>query len=99
MDQQPPRFELGRTVATPGALRCLAGSGQTPIELLRRHLAGDRGDLCAEDSARNDESVEDGCRVLSAYTLKSGEKVWVITEAVGDDGRRASTCVLLPEEY
>ena len=41
----------------------------------------------------------DGSRILSAFRLKTGVKVWVLTEAVGDDGKRASTCLLLPEEY
>jgi hypothetical protein len=30
---------------------------------------------------------------------EGGTKFWVITEAVGDDGRRAATTVLLPDEY
>jgi hypothetical protein len=38
--------------------------------------------------------VREGSRVLSAYTLKTGVKFWIITEA-----DRSSTCVLLPEEY
>jgi hypothetical protein len=28
-----------------------------------------------------------------------GVKIWIITEAAGDDGNRASTCILLPDEY
>ena len=31
-------------------------------------------------------------------TLK-GEKFWIITEAVDDQGRRAVTTILLPDEY
>lgn len=30
---------------------------------------------------------------------QSDALLWVITEAVGDDGLRESTCVLLPDEY
>ena len=40
-----------------------------------------------------------GSRLLSAYRTLRGEKLWIITEAVGEDGRRASSCLLLPEEY
>ena len=96
-----PSFSLGRVVATPGALEALAKAGQAPAELLSRHLRGDWGDLDAEDAARNDAALDpaDGSRLLSAYRLTTGEKVWVISEAVGDDGRRASTCLLLPDEY
>lgn len=36
---------------------------------------------------------------MSAYTLTSGEKLWVITEAADDDGNRICTTLLLPDEY
>jgi hypothetical protein len=50
--------------------------------------------VCPEDWAENDLSVREGFRILSAYTLKSGVKIWVITEA-----DRSVTTILLPEEY
>ena len=62
---------------------------------VERHLF----DWGVEDAARNDAALADGGRVLLAYTLRTGVRIWVITEAVGDDGRRASTCLLLPDEY
>ena len=86
-------LELGRVVATPGAIKELKRAGQTSSEFLNRHLSGDWGDLCSEDRQLNDEAIEDGARVLSAYILNTGEKIWVITEA-----DRSSTCLLLPSE-
>lgn len=94
-----PKFTLGQVVATPGALEALAKAGQTPHELLARHLRGDWGDLDAEDAALNDEAIKDGSRLLSAYVLKTGEKVWIITEADDDSGHRAASTLLLPDEY
>lgn len=94
-----PKFELGKSVATPGALDALAEAGQAAGELLDRHLAGDWGDLDPEDVALNDAALIDGSRILSAYNLRTGIKVWVITEAADDDGRREATTLLLPEEY
>ncbi len=94
-----PRFSLGQVVATPGALEEIRGGGQSPAEFLTRHAACDWGDLDEEDRCLNEEALIDGSRLLSAYTTRKGVKLWVITEAVGDDGRRASTCLLLPEEY
>lgn len=94
-----PKFEPGQVVATPGALESLKTSGQAPYDFLRRHLRGDWGDVCDEDRRLNDLALQDGSRLLSAYTTSKGERLWIITEAVGDDGRRASTCILLPEEY
>jgi hypothetical protein len=89
-----PLFTLGRVVATPGALAALEASGESLSDYLTRHLSGDWGDVDAEDARENELSLKRGWRLLSAYTLKSGTKIWVITEA-----DRSSTCILLPEEY
>ena len=88
------RFLLGQVVSTPGALDALLMAGQTPTVFLQRHLAGDWGDVDDDDRCENDRSVSNGCRLLSAYTLATGEKLWVITEA-----DRSSTTILLPSEY
>jgi len=93
------KFGPGRLLATPGALEALERAGQEPLYFLERHVGGDWGEVDAEDGKLNDEAVRDGSRILSAYRTLQGEKLWIITEAVGDDGRRASTCILLPEEY
>ena len=52
-----------------------------------------------EDRETNRQAVQRGGRVFSRYCLTSTVRVWVITEAVNDDGVRASTCILLPSEY
>ena len=89
-----PRFSLGRLVATPGALRAFEASGERPLPYIDRHLFGDWGDLDAEDCATNEDAIRLGLRILSAYHLKDGAKLWIITEA-----DRSSTCLLLPDEY
>ena len=94
-----PRFELGRVVATPASLRALEESGQTPQEFLHRHVHGDWGDLSDGDCEANEEALRDGSRILSAYITGDGTKIWIITEAMDDRGRRAATTILLPEEY
>ena len=99
LSEKYPDWRLGQLVATPGALEALAQSGQTPDFFLIKHLSGDFGDLDAEDRAANDQALRDGSRLLSAYRTLKGVKIWIITEAVGDDGQRASTCILLPYEY
>ena len=87
-------FPPGQIVATPGALDALRGSGPALAVLLARHLSGQWGDLDAHDQQANDAALRDGSRLLSAYTLDDGTRIWVITEA-----DRSSTCVLLPSEY
>lgn len=94
-----PLFKLGQVVATPGAAEALQAAAQSPWEFLRRHVAGDWGDVCADDGKANDEAVKDGSRILSAYTTKADTKVWVITEAADDNGQRAATTILLPSDY
>jgi hypothetical protein len=64
------------------------------MEFLSRHVAGDWGQVDPVDAAENELSVKEGFRILSASTLRSGTRIWIITEA-----DRSSTCVLLPEEY
>ena len=94
-----PKFELGQTVATPGALDALEESDQSPAEFLKRHLRCEQGDLCNEDHELNGEALEDGSRILSAYRTTKGVKLWVITEAENGNGHRSATTLLLPSEY
>jgi hypothetical protein len=89
-----PRFALGHLVATPGAVGAFTQAGEQPAAFIRRHAAGDWGDLDREDREENERSIKEGLRILSSYRLSDGTKIYVITEA-----DRSSTCVLLPEEY
>jgi len=88
------KFQPGQIVATPGALEAFRASGESPLTFLERHLAGDWGDLSSEDIAENELSLVHGFRLLSAYHLSDGTRVWIITEA-----DRSVTTFLLPEEY
>lgn len=88
------RFELGKCVATPGALDQMEKAEVSYFDLLRRHVTGDWGELDREDKAANDAALVRGGRIFSAYNLPKGGRVWVITEA-----DRSSTCILTPREY
>jgi len=87
-------FELGRIVATPGALEAFREAGELEFPYLMKHLLGDWGEVDPNDRRANDKALKDGTRVLSAYTLADGTRIWIITEA-----DRSSTCLLLPSEY
>lgn len=100
IDVKKPLFKLGQVLATPGALEALEQAGQSVWEFLSRHLVGDWGIVDDDDKASNRVSLQDGSRLLSAYLLKDGQtKVWIITEATDDHGKRAATTLLLPDEY
>jgi hypothetical protein len=75
-------------------LEALAEAQQEPLDFLARHVTGDWGQLDNEDKAQNDFSVKYGLRILSAYTLQTGERIWLITES-----DRSATTILLPSEY
>lgn len=62
--------------------------------LITRHVSGDWGQLDAEDREANEQALVYGARLLSAYELATGERVWIITEA-----DRSATTILLPREY
>jgi hypothetical protein len=87
-------FPLGQVVATPGALHAFALKEEHPLPYLSRHARGEWGEVCREDALLNDQALEGGGRLFSAYKLRDGTKIWIITEA-----DRSSTCILLPEEY
>lgn len=86
------RFALGRTVITPAALDIL--HSEDVHDALRRHAGGDWGEVCQEDWAENDLSLEEGFRLLSVYRDRHDRKFWIITEA-----DRSATTILLPDDY
>lgn len=95
---ESPLFNLGHVVATHGALKLLEEQCVQAATLLNRHVHGGWCEMEVEDRKANIAAVKNGGRVFSSYCL-GGHKLWVITEAVDDDGLRASTCILLPSEY
>jgi hypothetical protein len=88
------RFQLGRILATPGALAALTAAQVHPLKLLTRHAHGDWGDLHEFDRDANELALRQGLRILSAYALPTGDRIWIITEA-----DRSVTTFLTPEEY
>ena len=89
-----PLFRLGKIVATPGAIDALVEAQTSAWQLLSRHVSGDFGEVDAEDRQANLDAIKDDARILSAFTVKTGQRLYVITEA-----DRSSTCVLRVEDY
>lgn len=90
----PSKFVLGHVVATPRALIALTEAQDSFRTYLSRHASGDWGEVSREDAAENELSLLAGFRLLSAYQIKDGTRIWIITEA-----DRSATTILLPEEY
>ena len=60
--------------------------------------------LIARDVKANESALKTGLRLLSSYPLRSGEVLWIITEAVdiefgGKPTHRELTTLLLPADY
>lgn len=89
-----PLFPLGRTVTTPGALALLDHAGVNASTLLIRHQNGEFGDIDEADRVANANAIRNHTRILSAYVLGRGIRIWIITEA-----DRSVTTLLLPDEY
>jgi hypothetical protein len=86
---------LGKVCGTFGALVAFAGALDEDLNsYLTRHANGDWGEVDDHDRKANEHALEHGLRVLSAYTLSTGERIWIITEA-----DRSVTTILLPSEY
>jgi hypothetical protein len=97
---EPPLFELGRVLCTPGIQALITRDLIRPGSLLARHVRGDWG--VSSDPGLNDDAVKHGDRIFSVYPIDPdqpckghGENtIWIITEA-----DRSATTLLLPEEY
>lgn len=87
-------FQTGQVLATPGALCALGEAHVGAALLLARHQFGDWGEVGAADWELNNRALREGTQLLSAYTLPTGVRLWVITE-----GDRRLTTLLLPSEY
>ena len=93
------KFSLGRIVWTRGVNDRVAVD--TPfakyvLDCLKRHANCDWGEIDDEDKQRNNEALENGERLFSAYMNRGDQnsKVWIITEA-----DRSVTTILFPGEY
>jgi hypothetical protein len=77
------KFELGRVVATPGAIELAEEKGISLTHLLALHVIGEWGNLDAHDKRMNEQALKDGSRLLSSYG-ENGDKLYVITDAATD---------------
>jgi hypothetical protein len=86
------KFNLGRLVITTNALEAIPADDI--CNAINRHVCGDWGDLDPADRTENEQALQNGFHVMSAYYTSNGTKFFVLTEA-----RRTVTTVLLPADY
>ena len=90
--ESAPKFPPGRVVITDHAAKEI--SPEDIALALRRHVQGDWGDLEAHNRRENERALLQRCRLLSAYSSRTGLRFWIITEP-----DRSATTILLPEDY
>ena len=84
-----PLFPLGEILLSPGVIALEIDI----FALLRRHQAGDWGDICPEDIKANDKAVTDGEAILSQYpiTTRFGQRQMLIIMSEEDRSRTVAT--------
>jgi hypothetical protein len=91
------KFNPGRLVVTRGVNNLMAHDEKFAMHVqlsLKRHLAGDWGDVCDEDRIANELALKEGARLFSVYQREELPKICVITE-----WDRSVTTTLFPDEY
>jgi hypothetical protein len=74
------RFFPGQVVATFSALSALQDAGGEAFAYLKRHLAGDWGEMKRVERETNERAIREQARILSRYALASGVEILIITE-------------------
>jgi hypothetical protein len=93
--ERPKRsFRLGCKCTTQAALEAIQKSGQDPEQFVRRHAAGDFGDVSEEVKELNESAIKENDTIISVYQTKLGQTIWVVTDCF-----RTETVILLPAEY
>lgn len=87
------KFPLGQLRATPGATAALKRAEQDSGLFLDRHAAGDWGEVDTSGWRANEDALKHGGRLLSRYSTKRRERIYIITTA----DRSATTLRLLGE--
>jgi hypothetical protein len=57
------------------------GHPEVEYRVIVRHMNLDPGSLGADDQLQNLRAVREGTRGFSAYELRDGIRIWIITEA------------------
>ena len=88
-----PCFLLGRLHLTPGVGAALKEARRRLGELLALHQGGVWGEVGIDRIVENERACESEDEIISAFTLRTGDKVWLVT-----DGSRQYTAVFLASE-
>jgi hypothetical protein len=89
------RFLVGEVIVSPAAARAISqpGNKEFASTLVDCHQCGVWEEVPPEVVKANDRACDEGDDIISVYSLRSGERVWVVT-----DGQRQWTALLLDSD-
>lgn len=94
---QVKRIKLGQVYGTKRVMQLIPEEALAMY--LTRHLFCDWGDVCDEDQRANEQALETGDRLLSAYVVPDVGRIYIITDAENDECERVSSTVMFCDEY
>ena len=92
-ENHQPVFPLGQIFVTQNAMEALDKNGRNGSRLFLRHSQCDWGDVSDEVAKCNDNALNTGGKLESAYLLEDGTEIRITTEA-----DRSISCCCLPSE-
>ena len=91
------KFNPGQMVITRGVNDLIASNEEFAKHVMlsmKRHVAGDWGEVCDEDRVTNEFALQQGDRLFSVYKKEGVPTIWIITE-----WDRSVTTALFQDEY
>ena len=86
----PGLFPIGNRWLTPEALVAFLAADQDPDLFIRRHSQGDWGEVSVTMAAKNRQALESEGPVVSAYRLRTGVRIRLVT---GGDRTRTTISI------
>lgn len=71
---------VGEIIITPAVGRLIVQGALDPVSYLRRHLAGDWGELTETDRRANENTFLEGGEIFSSYTTSPTRTLWIVSE-------------------
>lgn len=75
-----PAALAGEIIITPTVARLMVQGSLDPVPYLRRHLAGDWGELIEADRRDNENALLNGGEIFSSYATSPTQTLWIVSE-------------------
>ncbi len=90
---------LGKVYLTPTALSLLKGAGLSPVALAVVHAHGLWYGVDAYEVSLNDQAMDSGGSIRSAFAIDGKADVWLVTQPIDATGKRPSSLFMTAWEF